>query len=267
MNLSPPVISIYLMADADTADLAEAAAAAGAGLFEIGIPYSDPLADGPTVQRAGQRSLRGGMSTTRALDVVREIRSRVDVPVVASGDVTSRARAQAVLATTGAAAVMVGRGAQGNPWALRQSAIAKARTVCPEITTLSARWIHVVACTRELTAIELEQLGEMLSYGPAPEIIATGSPFKVETVETGARDRLSDRVTGLAQRVRAHTDLPLRVGFGISAPEHATAALAAGADGVVIGSKAIEVSESGGPAALAEFVGSMTAAVAARSAQ
>jgi tryptophan synthase alpha chain len=80
---------------------------------------------------------------------------------------------------------------------------------------------------------------------------------------TGARTRLSDRVTRLAERVRAHTDLPLLVGFGISAPEHATAALAAGADGVVIGSKAIEVAEAGGPAALAEFVGSMTAAVAA----
>jgi tryptophan synthase alpha chain len=78
---------------------------------------------------------------------------------------------------------------------------------------------------------------------------------------TGARDRLSDRVTGLAQRVRVHTDLPLLVGFGISAPEHATAALAAGADGVVIGSKAIEVAEAGGPAALAEFVASMVAAV------
>jgi len=82
VRLTPPVISIYLMADTDTADLAEAAARAGAGLFEIGIPYSDPLADGPTVQRAGQRSLRGGMTTTRALDVIREIRSRVDVPIV-----------------------------------------------------------------------------------------------------------------------------------------------------------------------------------------
>src|SRR5437763_5504876 len=49
-----------------------------------------------------------------------ELVERVDVPVVASGDVTSRARAQAILATTGASAVMVGRGAQGNPWALRE---------------------------------------------------------------------------------------------------------------------------------------------------
>ena len=79
MKLSPPVISIYLMADTDTADLAEAAVGAGAALLEIGIPYSDPLADGPTVQRAGQRSLRGGMTTMRALGVLREIRSRVEI--------------------------------------------------------------------------------------------------------------------------------------------------------------------------------------------
>jgi tryptophan synthase alpha chain len=92
------------------------------------------------------------------------------------------------------------------------------------------------------------------------------SPVSVAGV-TGARERLSGRVAELARRVRAHTDLPLLVGFGISAPEHAIAALEAGADGVVIGSKAIEVSEAGGPEALAEFVGSIVAAVtpAARS--
>ena len=82
MRLSPPVVSVYLMADADTAELAEAAVGAGAGLLEIGIPYSDPLADGPTVQRAGQRSLAAGMTTRRALDVLREVRARVAVPLV-----------------------------------------------------------------------------------------------------------------------------------------------------------------------------------------
>ena len=60
------------MADADTAELAEAAVGGGAGLLEIGIPYSDPLADGPTVQRAGQRSLAAGMTTRRALEVLRD---------------------------------------------------------------------------------------------------------------------------------------------------------------------------------------------------
>src|SRR5437763_1819608 len=70
------------MADAGTPELVEAAVAGGATAIEIGIPYSDPLADGPTVQRAGQRALAAGMTTRRALDVVREARARVTVPIV-----------------------------------------------------------------------------------------------------------------------------------------------------------------------------------------
>ena len=82
MKLATPALSIYLMAGDDTADLAEAAVRGGATAFEIGIPYSDPLADGPTVQRAGQRALAAGMTTRRALEVLHEVRARVDVPLV-----------------------------------------------------------------------------------------------------------------------------------------------------------------------------------------
>jgi len=79
---------------------------------------------------------------------------------------------------------------------------------------------------------------------------------------TGARDRVSDRVGGLVARVRAHTELPLLIGFGISAPEHAVQALEAGADGVVIGSRAIEVAEQAGPQGLHEFVAGVAFAMA-----
>ena len=71
MQLERPVLSIYLMADRDTVQLAEAAVDGGADALEIGIPFSDPLADGPTVQRAAQRSLAGGMTVRRAIEVVR----------------------------------------------------------------------------------------------------------------------------------------------------------------------------------------------------
>ena len=82
VKIQTPALSIYLMADRDTVELAEAAAAGGATAFEIGIPFSDPLADGPTVQRAGQRSLAGGMTTARALEVVAAVRERLDQPLV-----------------------------------------------------------------------------------------------------------------------------------------------------------------------------------------
>jgi tryptophan synthase alpha chain len=78
---------------------------------------------------------------------------------------------------------------------------------------------------------------------------------------TGARERLSDRVAGMVKRVREHTALPLLVGFGIARPEHAAQALAAGADGVVIGSRAVEVAEQGGAPALRDFVASVAAAM------
>ena len=82
MKISTPALVIYLMADTDTAELARAAVEGGATALEIGIPYSDPLADGPTIQRAANRSLAAGMTTRRALEVIREIRSQIDVPIV-----------------------------------------------------------------------------------------------------------------------------------------------------------------------------------------
>ena len=77
MKLATPALSIYLMAGDDTADLAEAAVRGGATAFEIGIPYSDPLADGPTIQAAGQRALEAGVPPARALELMAEVDRRV----------------------------------------------------------------------------------------------------------------------------------------------------------------------------------------------
>jgi tryptophan synthase alpha chain len=244
VKLAAPVVSIYLMADTDTAELAEAAAGAGAGLFEIGIPYSDPLADGPTVQRAGQRLLRGGMTTPRALDVLRDIRARVDVPLVpmtyaAPVMAYGEDRFCADAAAAGASGLIVPDVPADEAGELAEGCRAHGLDLVPLLAPTSSDDRIALACAQ-----------------------AGGFVYLVSVAGvTGARERLSGRVTDLARRVRAHTDLPLLVGFGISAPEHAIAALEAGADGVVIGSKAIEVSESGGPEALAEFVGLMVAAV------
>ena len=81
---------------------------------------------------------------------------------------------------------------------------------------------------------------------------------------TGAREQASDRVAGLIERVRPRTPLPLLVGFGISTPDHARAMLEAGADGVVIGSRAIEVAEEGGADALEAFVAGIAEAFPVR---
>jgi tryptophan synthase alpha chain len=244
VKLAPPVVSIYLMADTDTADLAEAAVAAGAALLEIGIPYSDPLADGPTVQRAGQRSLRRGMTTARALGVLRDIRARVDVPLVpmtyaAPVMAYGERRFCADAAAAGASGLIVPDVPADEAGELGAGCREHGLDLVPLLAPTSADDRIALACSQ-----------------------AGGFVYLVSVAGiTGARTRLSGKVTELARRVRAHTDLPLLVGFGISAPEHATAALEAGVDGVVIGSKAIEVAEAGGPEALGRFVASIVAAV------
>jgi hypothetical protein len=75
-------LSIYLMCGPDTPALAEAAVDGGADLLELGIPFSDPLADGPVVRRAGERALAQGMRTGACLDVLRATRALVDAPLI-----------------------------------------------------------------------------------------------------------------------------------------------------------------------------------------
>jgi tryptophan synthase alpha chain len=244
MRLSPPVVSVYLMAGADTAELAEAAVEAGAGLLEIGIPYSDPLADGPTVQRAAQRSLAAGMTTRRALDVLRGVRARVPVPLVPM---------------TYAAPVM----AYGERRFCADAAAAGANgLIVPDVPADEAAELEAGCREHGLDLVPLLAPTSADARIALACAHAGGFVYLVSVAGiTGARAQLSDRVAGLVERVRAHTDLPLLVGFGISSPAHAVAALAAGADGVIIGSKAIEVAEAGGAAALRDFIRSVTAAL------
>jgi tryptophan synthase alpha chain len=237
VRIERPALSIYLMAGADTAQLAAAAAAGGATCLEIGIPYSDPLADGPTVQRAAQRSLAQGMTARRALGVLADVRSRVEVPLVPM---------------TYAAPVM----AYGQRQFCADAAAAGADgLIVPDVPADEAGELHD-AC--RAAGLDLVPLLAPTSTDRRIELacrLAGGFVYLVSVAgTTGARAQLSDRVAGLARRVRAHTDLPLLVGFGISTPAHAGQALQAGADGVVIGSRALEVAEQDGADGLREFV-------------
>ena len=244
MKLQTPALSIYLMADNDTVELAEAAAAGGATAFEIGIPFSDPLADGPTVQRAGQRSLAGGMTTSRALEVVAAIRARLDqplVPMTYAGPVMAygEERFCADAAAAGADGLIVPDVPPDEAGELRAACSANGLDLVPLLAPTSPESRIALACEG-----------------------AGGFVYLVSVAGvTGARGGLAGGIPEFIQRVRPHTGLPLLVGFGIAAPETARAALDAGADGVIIGSKAIEVSEQGGPEALERFVAGVAAAL------
>jgi tryptophan synthase alpha chain len=224
---------IYLMSGPDTPELAEAAVEGGADLVELGFPFSDPLADGPVIRRAAERALANGMRTGACLECLARVRDRVEVPLVpmtyaslleAYGYERFAADAEAAGATS---LIVADLPADERP---------------------DLRRIQLVAPTSTDERLELaaDQTDGWLYL-----VTLTGT--------TGARERLSPQLAGLISRVRALTDVPLYAGFGISTPEHAQDA-AALADGVVVGSRAVEVAEEG-PAALRDYVRSLRTAI------
>jgi tryptophan synthase alpha chain len=224
---------IYLMAGRETPELAAAAEAGGADLVEIGFPFSDPLADGPVIRRAAEQALAAGMRTRECLDCLAETRARVQVPLV---PMTYSSLLEAYgwerfaddARTAGASSLIVADLPAGERPDLR-----RIQLVAPTSTDRRLR----------LAAAETD--------GWLYLVTLTGT--------TGARADLSPALAGLVDRAREATDLPLYAGFGISTPAHAAAA-AALADGIVVGSRALEVAEEGA-AALEGYVGSLRTAL------
>ena len=222
---------VYLMAMPDTPELAAAAVDAGADVIEVGFPFSDPLADGPLIRRAGERALAAGMRTARCLEVLAEIRSRVAVPLIPMTyasifDAYGRERLERDARAAGATSLIV-PDLPVDIW--------------PEL-----KRVQLVAPT---STDERLRLAAEATDGWLYLVTVTGT--------TGARAELAPTLAPLARRARAVTDVPLYAGFGISTAEHARAA-AELVDGIAVGSRAVEAAEEG-PAALAELVGSLRA--------
>jgi tryptophan synthase alpha chain len=226
---------IYLVCEPETPELARAAVGAGADLIELGFPFSDPLADGPVIQRASERALARGMRTAQCLDCLAETRSLTgDTPIVpmtyaALLEAYGWDRFAADAETNGATSLIVSDVPAGQR---------------PEL-----RRVHLVAPT---STDERIRLAASTTDGWLYLVTLTGT--------TGARDAVSPALAGLVDRTRALADgLPLYAGFGISTPEQA-AAVAELTDGVVVGSRAVQVAEDG-PDALGEYVASLRAAL------
>jgi tryptophan synthase alpha chain len=224
---------IYLVCEPETPALAEAAVEGGADLIELGIPFSDPLAEGPTIRLASDRALARGMRTARCLECSAETRRRDEVPIVpmtypaileAYGYERFVGDARAAGAT---GQIVVDLPVEDHPEVPRVQLVAPTATderiaMCAAATD---GWLYLVSLTGT----------------------------------TGARADVSPALAGLVERTRALTDVPLYGGFGISTPEHA-AAVARIADGVVVGSRAVQVAEDG-PAALRDYVRSLRTAI------
>jgi tryptophan synthase alpha chain len=224
---------VYLMAGRETPELAEAAVEGGADLVELGFPFSDPLADGPVIRRAAERALAEGMRTGACLECLAETRERVDVPLVPMTyssllDAYGWDRFAADARAAGATSLIVAD--------------------LPADERPDVRRVQMVAPT---STDERLRLAADSTDGWLYLVTVAGT--------TGARADLSPALAPLAERVRAVSDVPLVAGFGISTPEHARAA-AALADGIAVGTRAVEVAEDG-PAALRAYVATLRAAL------
>ena len=246
--LIPYVVAGYPDADASF-EIACAAIDAGADLLEVGLPYSDPLADGATLQRASQGALAAGATFDRSLALVARIAAaRPAVPIVpmgyanqliGGGDGRDRARA---LASAGVAAVIVAdlTPDEGLPFerVAAEAGIGVVYLVAP--TTDPARRAAVAARSG-------------------------GFLYCVSLVGvTGARTSLPPTVSRLVREVKAVSPVPVAVGFGVSKPAHVRAIAKAGADGVIVASALVDALGPDGRdlAALARLVTSLRAATA-----
>jgi tryptophan synthase alpha chain len=222
---------------AATEKIVLAAAKAGADVIELGVPFSDPVADGPTIQRASERALRNGTTLAGVIDLVRRIRKHSDVPLV----LFSYFNPILQMGLEKFAAEAAAAGADGvlaTDLTLEEAAEYRAILHAHALDT-----IFLVAPTS--TDSRLEQIANA-SSGFLYVISRAGV--------TGAREALPAELPGLVRRVRKFTSLPIAVGFGISLPTHVTV-LGGIADAAVVGSALVaEIEKAASPEAAVEAV-------------
>ena len=230
---------------AATVEIAAALAEAGADIVELGIPYSDPLADGPIIQAAGQRALRAGTTVAGVLEAARQIKERTGLPLVVMtcynpilqfGPETFARKA----AEVGVSGVLISDlpPEESDDW-------------CALAAREGLETIFLVAPTTEP---ERMTLACRLSTGFVYVVSRPGT--------TGIREDLPEDLSGLVERLRALTDKPLAVGFGLSRPEQ-VAVVSQVADGAIVGSAVVRMIGEAGEAGLPEmaaFVRSLAAA-------
>jgi tryptophan synthase alpha chain len=219
-----------------------AAAEAGADLIELGVPFSDPVADGPTIQRASERALYSGTTVARVIELVHQLRAHTDVPLVLFSYFNPILQMGLEKFADGASAA----GADG--------------VLVTDLTPEEAGSYRTAVNRRSLDTIFLaaptstdERLAKIARC-------STGFLYLISrTGVTGAQEAFPEDLPGLARRVRQCTKLPLAVGFGISQPAHVSI-LGGIADAAVVGSALVTEIEKArtaerAAAAVAERIG------------
>ncbi|MEO7230479.1 MAG: tryptophan synthase subunit alpha [Candidatus Limnocylindrales bacterium] len=230
-------------------EAAVAAIDAGADLLEIGLPYSDPLADGATLQRASHAALLAGATLDRSLALVARVAgARPDVPIVAMGYANQ----------------LIG-GGDGRDRASALAAAGAAGVIVADLTPDEGAPFEAVAAAAGLAVVYLVAPTTVPARRAAVAARSGGFLYCVSLVGvTGARSTLPSSIRGLVAAVRAASPVPVAVGFGVSKPAHVRALVRAGADGVIVASALVDALGPDGRdvAAMGRLVASLAAATA-----
>lgn len=198
---------------------------AGADLIELGVPFSDPIADGPTVQRSSERALKHNISLNQILDLVSELRHKTDIPIALMSYYNPIFR----------------MGEKAFCQAARDAGVDG--IIVPDLPVEESEPLLEVAPQYNIATIFLVAPTSPPERMKNIAAASTGFIYCVSlTGVTGVRSTLSDEVTPMIGELRKHTDRPISVGFGISTPEQAKQ-VAAVADGVIVGSAIVNVIE------------------------
>ena len=228
-----------------TAAAVRAAAAAGADLIELGIPFSDPTAEGPVIQAANLRALKAGITTDRVFSLVKELRKDVKIPLVfmTYANVVFSYGPERFLTACEEAGI--------DGLILPDVPFEEKEEFLPYCRRHGVDLISMIAPTSENRIAMIAKEAEGFLY-----IVSSLGV-------TGTRSKISTDVGSIVQMARKNTDVPCAVGFGISTPEQAQK-IAAVSDGAIVGSAIVKIIEKYGreaPKHVGEYVASMKAAV------
>lgn len=226
--------------------IGEAYVDGGADLIELGVPFSDPLADGPVIHAAGTKALENGTTVDDVLGVCEQLSRRVPVIMMMYAN------------------LVLARGAEA--FAQRIAARGASGLIVPDLPLEESDEV-LAAC--DAAGIALVPLVAPTTPDDRMARIGARARGFVYTVSlvgtTGEREALSDTFGSLVTRAKAATNVPVALGFGIGNPDQAAQAAASGADGVIVGSRLVRAAAEAGdpPAAVRELVEGFSAALAA----
>jgi tryptophan synthase alpha chain len=232
---SRPALVAYMTAGdpspARSASLALALNRGGADVLELGVPFSDPVADGPVIQAASDRAIRAGTSVRRVLEIAAEIRRQSAMPIVLFSYLNPLMRYGFDALARDA------RDAGIDGCLLTDLSVEEAADPVSKLRSAGLDTVFLAAPTS--TERRLKLVSE-LSSGFVYVVSRTGV--------TGERADVAASVEPLVNRIKAMTAMPLAVGFGVSKPEH-VAAIGGYADGVIVGSAIMRIIEQHGQSA------------------